>query len=81
MLIPFQSINEDTLQALIEAFVLREGTDYGAEEIPLASKVAMVLAQIKQGQVVIVYSEEHESVDLLTKHQYQFQQTNRDHFE
>ncbi len=71
MLIPWQPLNADTLQRLIESYVLREGTDYGDEEIALAEKTAAVRQQIQQGQVLILYSELHESVDLLTKHQYQ----------
>ena len=39
MLIPFQQLNPDTLNALIEAFVLREGTDYGDSDISLSGKV------------------------------------------
>lgn len=71
MLIPWQQLNEDTLLRLIESYVLRDGTDYGDEEVPLAMKTKSVLQQIQQGQVLILYSELHESVDLVTKHQYQ----------
>lgn len=75
MLIPWQQISADALQSLAESFVLREGTDYGAEEIPLAVKTAQVLQLIRRGEVVILYSELHETVDLLTKQQYrQYQQ-------
>ncbi|MBU2427710.1 MAG: YheU family protein [Gammaproteobacteria bacterium] len=70
MLIPYQQLNPDTLQALIEAFVLREGTDYGDSELSLAEKVAMVMSQIQRGSVVICYSEEEESVDLLNERDY-----------
>ncbi len=71
MLIPWQQLNTETLHRLIESYVLREGTDYGDEEVPLADKTQAVLVQIQQGQVLILYSELHESVDLLTKTQYQ----------
>lgn len=70
MLIPFQQLNPDTLNALIEAFVLREGTDYGDSDISLSGKVQMVLQQLQQGKVVIVYSEQEESVDLMTTQDY-----------
>ncbi len=70
MLIPYQQLAPATLEALIEAFVLREGTDYGDTELSLADKVALVLQQIKQGQVVICYSEQEETVDLLTERAY-----------
>jgi uncharacterized protein YheU (UPF0270 family) len=71
MLIPYQELNPDTLQALIEAFVLREGTDYGDSDLSLADKVARVMAQLQRGVVVICYSEQEESVDLLNVQDYQ----------
>ena len=70
MLIPYQDLNPDTLDALIEAFVLREGTDYGDSELSLEQKVAMVRTQIQRGSVVICYSEQEESVDLLNTQDY-----------
>ena len=73
MLIPYQQLNPDTLQALIEAFVLREGTDYGDSDLSLAEKVALVQAQIQRGSVVICYSEQEESVDLLNAQDYKRQ--------
>ena len=35
MLIPWQALEPDTLNNLIEYFVLREGTDYGEQEVSL----------------------------------------------
>ena len=67
MIIPWQSIAPDTLDNVIEAFVLREGTDYGQVEVDLADKVLQVKAQLAQGLVVLVYSELHESVDIIPK--------------
>jgi uncharacterized protein YheU (UPF0270 family) len=67
MLIPYDSIDTDTLYRLIESFVLREGTDYGEEEVPLEEKVNQVLEQLQEGIVVIEYSEEHESVNIIPR--------------
>lgn len=78
MLIPWQQLSPDALYNLAESFVLREGTDYGDQEVPLAAKVQQVLGLIKQEQVVILYSELHESVDLLSKTDYQRQLYNAD---
>jgi len=69
MLIPYQDLASDTLYNLIESFVLREGTDYGELEISLSQKAANVLQQLKQGSVVILYSELSESVTLIHKDQ------------
>ncbi len=70
MIIPWQELAPETLNRLIESFVLREGTDYGDDEVALADKVQQVLLQLKQGQVLIVYSQIDETVDLLTQQQY-----------
>jgi uncharacterized protein YheU (UPF0270 family) len=70
MLIPWQQLAPETLDRLIEAFVLREGTDYGDEEVSLLDKVSHVRTQLEHGEVLIVYSQTEESVDLLTKQQY-----------
>jgi hypothetical protein len=52
------------LQALIESFVLREGTDYGVEEVPLATKVGQVVRQLQRGEAQILFDPETESVDI-----------------
>lgn len=67
MIIPFDSIDEETLQSLVESFVLREGTDYGEVEISLQEKVAQIIEQLRSGDIVIEYSEEHESVNIIEK--------------
>ncbi|MCL9780451.1 YheU family protein [Vibrio sp. S4M6] len=64
MIIPWQDIDPETLTNLITEFVLREGTDYGEQEIALADKVDQVKLQLKLNQAVIVYSELHETVDI-----------------
>lgn len=69
MKIPYQQLDPATLDALIEQFVLQEGTDYGEHEVSMASKVADVKAQLKRGDAVIVYSELHESVNIVPKDQ------------
>ena len=47
LLIPPDRLGKDTLDALIEEFVLREGTDYGHSEYTLIEKKAMVMSQLK----------------------------------
>lgn len=73
MLIPYQSIDNETLYNLIESFVLREGTDYGEDEVSLHSKSQRVLEQIKNGHVLILYSDHSESVTLISKQQFDAQ--------
>lgn len=70
MIIPTQELADETLMAIIEEFVLREGTEYGAEDISLAQKIVQIKHQLAQGTVVLVYSELHESVNILPKEQF-----------
>lgn len=69
MIIPFERISPDALQGLVEEFITREGTDYGWEEVTLATKVEQVKQQLRRGEVVIVFDPTSESVSLLTKYQ------------
>jgi len=55
----------DTLRAVIESFVLREGTDYGMVETLLDTKVAQVLAQVRRGDAQIVFDPATESVTIV----------------
>ncbi|MGB6292950.1 MAG: YheU family protein [Vibrio anguillarum] len=64
MLIPWQHIAPETLDNLIETFVLREGTDYGEQEVSLQQKIEQIKKQLATGEAIIVYSELHESVDI-----------------
>ena len=70
MIIPFTDLSEDTLNNLIEQFVLQEGTEYGDRDISLAEKVIEVKQQLKHGDAVIVYSELHESVNIVPAAQF-----------
>ena len=69
MIIPISDLTEDTLLNIIEGFVLREGTEYGADDVSLKDKVQQVLAQLKLGDVLLVYSELHETVNIIPKQQ------------
>lgn len=70
MIIPLDQLNESTLLAIIEDFILREGTDYGAIDATKEEKISQVKLQLKQGSAVLVYSELHESVNILPKEQF-----------
>ena len=71
MIIPFKELPTETLNNLIESFILREGTDYGEGEFSLNDKIAHIKAQLNQGDVVIVYSELHESINIMPKATFQ----------
>lgn len=67
MIIPWQDLEEETLINIAESFILREGTDYGEQELSLKQKTQNLLTEIRQGKAVIVWSELHESIDIKDK--------------
>lgn len=70
MIIPWQEIAPETLDSLIESFVLREGTDYGEQERTLTQKVADVKKQLQSGEAILVWSELHETVNIMPRGQF-----------
>lgn len=69
VLIDPHALKADLLDAIIEDFVTREGTDYGESEQTLDKKVAHVRAQIARGSIVVAFDTEAETVTLLTAEQ------------
>lgn len=67
MIIPQSALSSEALLGIIKEFVTREGTEYGAVEVSLETKVKQVQRQLERGDVVIVFDEGTESVDLVSK--------------
>ena len=55
---------------LLEEFASRDGTDYGAYETSLADKVSQLEIQLKQKRILVVYSELHESINIVPAEQF-----------
>ena len=70
MIIPLDSLSSEVLHNIIKEYVLQEGTEYGAEDISLDEKIAQVHKQLIEGLAVVVYSELHETVNILPKEQF-----------
>lgn len=63
--VPHAALSAEALRGVIEAFVLREGTDYGGREISLDAKVAQVMQRLKRGEARIVFDPRTRSVDIV----------------
>ena len=68
--IPLDRLSPDILNGVIEEFILREGTDYGAQESSLDNKIAQVRRQLGRGDVLITFDPVTENCTLLTEHQF-----------
>lgn len=71
IVISLEDLDAETLDGLVEAFVNREGTDYGAVERSLEGKVEDVLRQLRSGEAFIVFDPETESVTLIPERELQ----------
>ena len=57
MEIPWNQLSDAALKGVIEEFVTREGTEYGAEEISITEKCEQVLRQLQSGEAKITWDE------------------------
>ncbi len=67
--IPWQTLSDDALRGVIEEFATRDGTDYGAVEIALASKVDTLRRQLAAGEICIVFDDDAQSCHIVPAQQ------------
>jgi hypothetical protein len=66
VVIPHAELSADALRGVIEAFVLREGTEYGSRDVDLETKVAQVLRQLDRREAVLVFDPLTESTNIVS---------------
>ena len=67
MKIPHQQLSSQALQALVEEFVSRDGTDYGNVEISLEEKTTQVIRLLDKGDIVILFDTDTEEFTIVNK--------------
>jgi uncharacterized protein YheU (UPF0270 family) len=67
VVVPHEELTTDVLRRVVESFVLREGTDYGQEELSLDQKVTRVMHQLHRGEAQIVFDPQSQTVDVLLR--------------
>ncbi len=53
--VPYELIEPETLQRMIEEFVTRDGADWGDAGCTLEDKVQQVLQQLRSKKVIVVF--------------------------
>lgn len=74
--VPTEALSVDAIEALIESFILREGTDYGRVEVSLEAKKEQLYKQLKKGDIKITFDPNTETVSLMTLRDWQKLQSN-----
>ena len=67
LIIPPDELSPETLAALVDDFVTRDGAVQGHADHSLEQKRRAVLAQLRDGTVAIVFDEEEEAVTLVAQ--------------
>ena len=64
VVVPYGELAPELLHAVVESYVLREGTDYGEKEFSLEDKVSHVISRLKRGEAQILFDPETETVSI-----------------
>lgn len=67
--VPPQRLQAEVLEALLEEFASRDGTDYGERECSLEQKVAALYKQLQSRDLLILYETDGEHWDILPREQ------------
>jgi uncharacterized protein len=68
--IPINELSQEALHAILEAYVLREGTDYGTQDVALEVKVQQLKSQLEKNDIVLVYDQTENQCNLMVEHQW-----------
>ena len=71
LLVASEQLNAETLDAVIESFIQREGTDYGAVELSLETKMLNIKKKLLKNEIVLVFDPDSESLTFLTESEWQ----------
>ena len=67
--VPLKRLEPDVLQALLEDYASRDGTDYGEREFTLAEKVQKLQRQLQAQELLLLYDTQSEQWDLVPRDQ------------
>lgn len=64
-IIPYSALSKEAIESLISDFILREGTDYGENEVNFAQKAEQLHQCLKKGELQISFCHATDSCNLL----------------
>ena len=65
MKIPYTELSQEALLGVMDAFIMREGPDYGHEEITIEQKRSRVLSMLRSRQAEILFYQESDHIDIV----------------
>jgi uncharacterized protein YheU (UPF0270 family) len=65
--IPMSALSPEALLGVIDDYVLREGTEYGAADVSLERKREQLLAQLHAGTAVVMFDQATETCTIIVR--------------
>jgi uncharacterized protein YheU (UPF0270 family) len=65
--IPIAELSAGALIGVVDEYVLREGTEYGATDVTLERKREHVLAQLRSGEAVVTFDKATETCTIVLR--------------
>lgn len=65
--IPVNKLSTEALTSVIDEFISRDGTDYGAIEASPETKFRQVKQKLESGWAVLIYDDEMETTNIFMK--------------
>jgi uncharacterized protein len=65
-IIPANKLSAEALLGVIEEFISRQGTDYGATETSLTASIMQVKHRLQNGSAVLVFDDETETTNIFS---------------
>ncbi len=65
--VPLGALSAEALRGVIEEYVTRAGTDYGAREKAIEEKIADVNRQLERGEAIIVFDPDAETTNIVSR--------------
>ena len=65
---PHHALSPEALRGVIEEFVSRAGTDYGARERTVEEKIADVERQLERGEAIIIFDGDTATTNIAPAH-------------
>jgi uncharacterized protein YheU (UPF0270 family) len=63
-IIPVEKLTAEALDGVIKEFISRNGTDYGAIETAMETKVRQVKQKLENGLAILIYDDETETTNI-----------------
>jgi len=67
IIVPYDKLSRGALQALLEEFVSRDGTDSGYTKLTLQQRADQVRRQLERGEALIVFDMQAKTANIVSR--------------